>query len=400
MHGKEQVKEENKLIIPLDVIIQLEYQGRWILYNVFTRDSLAVTTITLEVLDLLSKGNTPFDLEKRFEKTSFQVWDIARFSNYSGLLADPTRRIRDTENWPEAMSLDITSLLGLLKERCLLVSDVVKYRSRFSSKNSILDTKHFGNFHQQLGKKLLLEKRVNPSQWWVRQKFKTDLSGLNDNLYKAVQGYYLKSFFQNRFNSSHFVVDIGCGVGFYSNLIANTGAKVLGVDPNNDYLQQAVKNAVVNATFRTADIGKLGALDWIESNSADFVFMSDAFLFYFVSPDPEPVGDINVLFTDIKRILKPGGRFFSIEPHSIFWLSPWLGEKDHPFTILTEYQDKWFGVTPNISQLIRAFITGGFAIKDMKELSVDPEFEKVDSRAFHFAKKFPLWWIFELEPLK
>ena len=46
-------KEPN---IPQDIIIQLHKSGHWIIYNVFTQDSLAVTTSTLNVLSLLNKA--------------------------------------------------------------------------------------------------------------------------------------------------------------------------------------------------------------------------------------------------------------------------------------------------------------------------------------------------------
>ena len=81
------------------------------------------------------------------------------------------------------------------------------------------------------------------------------------------------------------------------------------------------------------------------------MFRSDALLFYFVPVDTEQVISINFLLADVRRILKPKGRFISVEPHYIFWLLPWLGEVDRPFTILTEYLNKTFGVTATLSQL-------------------------------------------------
>ena len=118
---------------------------------------------------------------------------------------------------------------------------------------------------------------------------------------------------------------------------------------------------------------------------------------YFVAPDPNQVADINTLFADIRRILKPDGLLLSVEPHYIFWLLPWLGEGDRPFTVLTEYREKFFGVTPTISTLIQAFAKGGFAVTWMEEMYPDSAFEAVDPRAYHFACQFPLWQMFELK---
>ena len=128
--------------------------------------------------------------------------------------------------------------------------------------------------------------------------------------------------------------------------------------------------------------------------------MSDALLFYFVPPDPKQKPFLDALFSGIKKILKPGGRFFSMEPHGVFWLRPWLGEEKRPFTVLTEYRNKRFNVTPNYNELINAYLKGGFKLIDFKELYANPGFAKTDSRAACFANEFPLWWFFELEPDK
>ena len=80
----------------------------------------------------------------------------------------------------------------------------------------------------------------------------------------------------------------------------------------------------------------------------------------------------------------------------MFWLTPWLGDADRPFTVLSEYRDPRFRVTETISGLIQAFCKGGFAVTWMEELVPDPNFERTDPRAYHFARQFPLWHLFEL----
>jgi len=183
-------------------------------------------------------------------------------------------------------------------------------------------------------------------------------------------------------------------------MMGQNGAQVLGIDPNKKYIEFAKKNKENNIDFKISEIGKNGDLDWIDSNSVDFMFMSDALLFYFVSPDPSEKPILEELFSSINRILKPGGRFFSMEPHGNFFLKPWMGENDKPFTIMTEYKNKNFRIVPNISEIFQAFIKGNFSIRDYKEIYVNEEFEKIEKRAANFAKEFPLWWFFELEPIK
>ena len=392
-----------KVIVPQDVIFQLDPSGNFIVYNVFTQDTLAASASTLAVLSQLASGKVVREVSRTWAEKLFEVWDIYHFSNQTSPVADPTRRIRDAKDWPSAKSLEISSLLELLEKRHFIVYDCEQYQKIFAPKNSFLDTHHLGNFHQQLGAKLVLDQRIDPSEWWIRQKFNSSYNGLNNTLYKAVQGDFLHSFLKRRFLPGHKIIDLGCGIGYYSKLMAQQGCEVLGVDPNSQYIQIARNEASTKAIFKISKIGNAGDLDWIPSQSADFVFMSDALSFYFVPPNfvsspAHSKPDITVLFADIKRILKPGGRFISVEPNGIFLFRPWLGESDRPFTVITEYNHPWFNVVQNYSQAIQAFIKGGFTIKEMKDIPVNEEFDSTDSRATNFAKEFPLWCLFELEP--
>lgn len=384
--------------IPRDVVISLESPNCWVVNNVFTRTCLGIDNNGITFMGNI--GSIPdHEIIQLWIGKDIKIWEIEYFSNYSGLLEDPTRRIREIESWPKPIIINGEQLFEKLKKHWLIIEDEKIYKEIFNLKNSLLDNNHLGNFHQQLGQELLLFRREDPSEWWIRQKFSEDCKSLRNNLYSAIQGAFLKKFFSQKITSGMRVIDIGCGVGFYANMIASCGASVLGIDPNRNYIEIARRNAVPGAEFEVLDIGKVSALDAIPSYSVDIVFMSDALLFYFVSPTPQSAGDIQVLFQDIRRILKREGRFYSMEPHYIFWLVPWLGEIDHPFTILTEYLQRKFQVTPSFSELFKVFREGGLAVLNMEELRPDPAFEKINPRAFHFANQFPLWHIFELKVL-
>jgi SAM-dependent methyltransferase len=325
------------------------------------------------------------------------IWEIERFGNYNGLMADPTCFERDSNNW-DAIKVGILEFIEKLKKHFIIIDDEITYEKRFASKSNSLDFQHFGNFHEQLGSYLLTVKRENPNTWWLKQKFNEDFTDIKLNLYGAVQKYNLIPYFNRKFSQGDMVIDLGCGPGFYSMEIAKTGARVWGIDPNPEFIKIAQKQNIMNAKFSVMEIGVQGGLDSIPSQSIDFVFMSDALLFYFVPPDRNQKQDIQLLLKDIKRILKPNGCFISSEPHYIFWLLPWLGEIKRPFTIMTEYLKKSFGVTGYFSQLIQSFCKGGFLISWMEEFKPNAEFEKIDPRAFRFSSQFPLWHLFELKP--
>ena len=385
--------------IPSDIIIQLTNSGNWVVYNVFTRDGLGVTGKTLELLKNINQGKSKDEIISNFSDTNFTIWNIGVFSNSDGLFADPSQIIREKENWPDSLSLNINDVLEILEKNHIVITDEKKYNESFQSKTSLLDNEHIGNFHQQLGQHILIDKRQNPAEWWVNQKFSPDRKNLKENLYKYIQEDFLKSLFNERFTSNHSILDIGCGVGLYSKMMGETGASVIGIDPNEKYIEIANEGKKDNVQFRVSEIGNEGNLDWVASDSADFVFISDALLFYFISPDPTQKPILDVLFSTIRRILKPGGRFFCVEPHGNFFLKPWMGEIKRPFTIMAEYNNKNFRIVPNISEILQAFINGKFILRDFKELYVNEKFQN-EKREINFAKEFPLWWFFELEAIK
>ena len=99
------------------------------------------------------------------------------------------------------------------------------------------------------------------------------------------------------------VLDLGSGAGFDAFLALNrvgpTG-KVIGVDMTDDMLalarQNAEKRGATNVEFRKGYIEKLP----VESNSVDYVISNCVIN---LSPDKPAV------FSEIARVLKPGGRF-------------------------------------------------------------------------------------------
>lgn len=373
---------EDVIVIPYS---QKE-SGRWVAYNVAARTSLGLSSEALAVLGKLQELPSHITVD---------IWETEWFANGEGTVADPTRFMRDTEQWKHR-SCTIDELLRICREHFLLIDDEKAYRKRFQAKTSVLDREHFGNFHQQVGQYLLLQRRIHPSKWWLWQKFDEECKEIRkDNLYSGTQYSFLQRYFAEKLQSGQQVLDLGCGTGVYANLMATCGAQVVGVDPSKEYLEIAQKYAIEGTTFKEAAIGEKGGLDFLPDEQFDIVFMSDALLFYFVPINPDEKPDIRILFNDIRRVLKPGGVFISVEPHPAFYLNPWMGSDEHPFTILTEYAHPMHRTVPPFSGFMKAVIEGGFIIQWMDELYPDPAFEKIDRRAYTFAKEFPLWQLVE-----
>lgn len=381
---------------PSGVVVLPGPQERWIVMNVFARSCVGLDVDGLALMTALCNDGVPVSFEDRAE--TYQFWNIERLSNADGLMADPTPFQRELSDWPDAERLTGPEFLERLERHFIFVRDVAAYRERFAPKRSLLDQTHFGNFHQKLGQILMLQERTSPADWWLKQKFNDGLSGLANNLYGVVQGRFLEAYIGRRFGPGVTVVDLGCGPGYFTDQIAATGATVLGVDPSEDYIDLARSRAAHGAQFEQMAVGTPHGCDAIATDSADIVFMSDALLFYFVTAEAEQTAEIEILFSDIRRVLRPDGLFINVEPHYLFWLAPWLGRTEAPFTVLTEYRKKSFSVTPTISELIQAYASGGFQVAWMDELYPDPSFTGDDPRAYHFATQFPQWQLFELRP--
>lgn len=374
-----------------DVIVFPAGSDKWVVYNVRARTALGVDGRALAALNDDERDEV------------FTVYDIGAFTNADGLLADPTRFTREVGQWQQKRKLTRIELLDLARKLSLIVDDGVSYDAKFAPKRGITDRTHFGTFHQQLGQHLILNERKDPSAWWLDQKFEPGFETLRNNLYGAVQGHGLACYFDETIRPGTRILDIGCGPGLFSAWMAQRGARVLGVDPSNDYLDVARRRPAGKGTLRLerCSVGSPGALDHLPTGSFDLVFMSDALLFYFEPAAPDQTADLRVLLADIDRLLAPQGRFVSVEPHYLFWLAPWLGAPERPFTVLAEYLDPaGFRVTPPLSRMMASFTAAGFAVTALRELEPDPSFSKTDPRAYGFACRFPLWQIYELAPVR
>lgn len=373
-----------------DIIIQHAGSDRWIVSNVFTRSHIGVDGRGLNWLDALTNGHA-------LKGKSVKLWEITNFSNEESLLADPTRLNRDPSKWETPKVLNPSDFRQICIDLTILIEDQKAYRKRFKRKLNLLDRHHFGNFHQQLGQHLMIKRREEPTSWWPKQKFTENFKSIRPGPYREIEEKYLDEYFSKCINPDTVVLDIGCGTGYFTRKIAKATPHVTGLDPNENYIKIAKKGAKTKAAFAVAPLGEPNALSNIESASIDMVFMSDALLFYFVSPVAAQPEDLNALLTEINRVLRPGSVFVNVESHFQFWLSPWFGDATHPFTILTEYSQRNFYVTPTFSHYIQSVIKFGFSVSWMDELKPDPELANTSNRAYHFSLEFPLWQIFEFK---
>jgi SAM-dependent methyltransferase len=369
-----------------DLIVINLSEDKWILYNVRRKSSVAVSSTGIASVTLIASGRKPVE-------TGIEIWDSEFWSHIEGLLEDPSCIRRKLEDC-NGRILSVEDFTSLLLKKGILVNNFEDYSSYFAPKKSILDFEHQGSLHQQLGQQLLL-KKTNPKEWWLKQKFTDGYAGLKENLYKYVQAPWIEEFFRKNTESSSVICDIGCGNGFWAGAMNINGAKIIGLDPNDEYISLCRKRNIPDSTFKTVKIASYPSFSELPGESVDIVFMSDALLFYFIAPEPNPDYTLKLLMTEIRRILKKNGRFVSMEPHCIFFQNAWLGTPQLPFTIITEYNNRTLSIVPRLSRMINSITEHGFLLSAMHEPGPSENLKDHNPRAYYFAKEFPVWQIFD-----
>ena len=98
------------------------------------------------------------------------------------------------------------------------------------------------------------------------------------------------------------IIDAGCGSGYLTNLLAESGARVYGIDKRS-VIAKAKENQNKNAFFRTGKSEKLP----FRKNFADVII-------YYASFHHIPKEKMPAAISECKRVLKPGGFVIFVEP--------------------------------------------------------------------------------------
>jgi SAM-dependent methyltransferase len=104
------------------------------------------------------------------------------------------------------------------------------------------------------------------------------------------------------------VLDIGCGVGFLTNLISKYVRSILGVDSSKTSIDIAMKyNKTEKIEFKLEDIRVFA-----NSNRQGFDFVISHLALHVIE-------DLDMSLNSISSCLKKGGRFLFSIPHPRFW---------------------------------------------------------------------------------
>ena len=104
------------------------------------------------------------------------------------------------------------------------------------------------------------------------------------------------------------IAEICCGSGEAFKLLGSSSGIGIGVDLSLNMLQTGRRQ------------NPAGNLHFVQGDATRLPLVADAFDSVFMLGGIHHVGDRRALFSEIHRILKPGGRFYFREPLNDFWL--------------------------------------------------------------------------------
>ena len=163
-------------------------------------------------------------------------------------------------------------------------------------------------------------------------------------------------------------IDIGCSIGFFAQALTPYFKTVFGLDIDVNALSEAQKlpgNDVDNLAFLTGDSLNLPFAD----NSIDLILCNHTY---------EHVPDAEILFSEIQRVLKPGGRCYLgaasrlilMEPHYHLLFLSWLPKLlAHKYMQIMGKGDEYYEMLRTywgIRKLIRAFDVTDYTLNVLK----------------------------------
>jgi len=117
------------------------------------------------------------------------------------------------------------------------------------------------------------------------------------------------------------VLDAGCGEGYCSRVLAGRGPRrLVGIDVSDEMIARAKAEEVRLAQGIRFEVGDIRALPF---DDASFDVAIAVFVFNYLS-----LADTKAALTDLRRVLRPGGRLVFAVPHPAF---PWLRDHTPPF---------------------------------------------------------------------
>ena len=275
--------------------------------------------------------------------------------------------------------------------------------------NQIVVTAFNEAMNAEVHKALEIDEQPGIMETWFKKKFNDDLSDIrpeNRNYYKhCVQNFVITFFSEDRIAGKK-ILDFGCGPGYYSTMLAQRGAHVIGIDRSEFLIDKAnelkQKLGLKNIEFFQGDF--LDFVGNVDPKEFDYIVAIDTIVSFDYSRQEHNHKEFTQALSKINTILKDQGRFFIIEAHPFFGqLSKGIkfSSQGHFHGRLPnykiEYKNKnnphhWF----TLDEMTSALSENGLAICRIYEPDPSVELEKENSQLFRFFLKYPHMIVYEI----
>lgn len=182
------------------------------------------------------------------------------------------------------------------------------------------------------------------------------------------------------------MLDLGCGYGVYTDYFQRIGADVLGVDGSANMIDIACTR-YRNCSFEICDI------------TESFPFANESFDLIFCNQVLMDIENIEEVFSECYRILKPGGIFYYSIVHPAFYDSEWIKDKKgvcyaksissyiEPYSYTNEFWGKTEHFHRSLGRYLNIAAEQGFILRHVEEpVSYDGITKNKDLPLFFFAE--------------
>ncbi len=182
------------------------------------------------------------------------------------------------------------------------------------------------------------------------------------------------------------VLDLGCGYGYYTDYFQNIGAEVIGVDGSENMIDIA-RSHYEDCNFAVCDITK------------NFPYANESFDLIFCNQVLMDVENIEKVFSECYRVLKPNGIFYYSIVHPAFYDSEWVKDEKgfcygktiksyiEPYSFTNEFWGKTEHFHRSLSYYLNVGAERGFVLKHIEEpASYDGTTKNNDLPLFFFAE--------------
>lgn len=247
------------------------------------------------------------------------------------------------------------------------------------------------------------------SPYWFRMKFLEDLSGFRPETctyYKHFVHAFVNRRFPRQAVEGKRILDLGCGPGFYSAILAQRGALVTGIDLSQFLIDKANEHkarlGLDGLRFLRADFVSHA---WqMEPESFDYVLAIDTLVSFDFNRTTHDHARATRAFAGVRRVLRRGGRCLIMESHPFFGqvFREVPGDTGELFCVRSphyriEYRRRtdvhhWF----TLDEMTRATSEAGLTIVRIREPDPDPAWGDQDPSAYAFRLKYPALIVYEV----